>query len=441
MATIPETKFILSGASFTGAEGEPATITYSFKDRFYEGSDLGPKEIEAVHGVLQTLSDIANITFTEVKAGEKYDLAFAQASNNEPSEPLYGLTSGSDKGIGKIFDAQVNIAKDSDLQPGGTEYLHLLQNMERVLGVTAPGEQIVFEDDGVKHESLPAELDKPEFTIMSHNEGDYKDIHPSAPMTLDIAALQQLYGANHNYHAGDDVYKFDGSKLLKTIWDGGGNDTFDTSQYKGNVTLDLREGPTHATHVGDSHIWNAFGANIENGTAGDGDDVIFGNALGNKLIGNAGNDTIYGHEGDDTIYGGRGKDFLYGDKGNDLLYGGKGNDTIHGGQGNDTIFGDEGDDVLWGDRGNDRLDGGLGRDTFCFGPNSGVDVIMDFNSSGKHEGDILQISKEIFATPQDALSHVSYHDGNAIVDLGHGNSVTLLGIESGELTVDDFQVF
>ncbi|MCD6035040.1 MAG: hypothetical protein K0R63_781 [Rickettsiales bacterium] len=368
---------------------------------------------------------------------------------------------------------------------------------------------------------LPEALDKPEFTIMSTKEGNYKDLNPSGPMILDIAALQHLYGVNYEYHAGDDVYKYDGGKLLTTIWDGGGHDTIDTTPYKGNVILDLRESTDYATHLGDSHIWNAFGANIENGVTGNGDDVLNGNELGNRLVGNGGNDTIhgnggddvilggsgndvleggegndtifggsendvikgdagndflYGEEGNDTInggdgsdfingnqgndllygdagndtihggqgadkiYGGNGDDQLFGDKGNDLIYGDAGNDTIHGGQGDDIIYGGEGNDLIYGDRGNDRMEGGAGNDVFVFGPDSGVDIITDFSGAGKDVGDVLRISREIYNTPQAALSHVNYHDGNATVDLGHGNSVTLLGVGSG-LAVDDFQVF
>lgn len=46
-------------------------------------------------------------------------------------------------------------------------------------------------------------------------------ICPETPMVLDIAAMQYLYGANMQYHSGDDRYtKFDPTQpFFKTLWD------------------------------------------------------------------------------------------------------------------------------------------------------------------------------------------------------------------------------
>jgi len=63
---------------------------------------------------------------------------------------------------------------------------------------------------------------------------------------------------------------------------------------------------------------------------------------------NGGNDTLYGGAGDDILYGQGGNDTLYGGEGNDILHGGAGNDTLAGGAGDDVLYGGPGDDVfLW----------------------------------------------------------------------------------------------
>jgi VCBS repeat-containing protein len=68
-------------------------------------------------------------------------------------------------------------------------------------------------------------------------------------------------------------------------------------------------------------------------------------ALGLSEAGRGGDDTLIGGAGDDTLYGQGGNDTLYGDAGDDVLVGGKGNDTLYGGAGDDEfvwLLGDEG---------------------------------------------------------------------------------------------------
>lgn len=89
-------------------------------------------------------------------------------------------------------------------------------------------------------------------------------------------------------------------------------------------------------------------------------DIIAGNSLDNLLQGAAGADTLKGNAGADLIEGNSGTDSLLGSSGADTLNGGIGNDTLSGGQGTDT------------------LTGGSGADTFVIRPNSGKDVITDF---------------------------------------------------------------
>ncbi|MFH7365526.1 M10 family metallopeptidase C-terminal domain-containing protein, partial [Pseudomonas syringae group genomosp. 7] len=64
--------------------------------------------------------------------------------------------------------------------------------------------------------------------------------YTSAPLLYDIAAVQQLYGANMSSRAGDTVYGFNStagrefysapsasSKVVFSVWAGGGKDPLD----------------------------------------------------------------------------------------------------------------------------------------------------------------------------------------------------------------------
>jgi hypothetical protein len=75
----------------------------------------------------------------------------------------------------------------------------------------------------------------------------------------DIIALQYLYGANYQYNSGNTVYRWSPTtgetfingvgqgatlhaKIFLTIWDGGGIDTYDFSNYGTNAVIDLAPG-------------------------------------------------------------------------------------------------------------------------------------------------------------------------------------------------------
>lgn len=121
-----------------------------------------------------------------------------------------------------------------------------------------------------------------------------------------------------------------------------------------------------------------------------GNDTIYGDPLnteeyqdevgGNDTIyGGAGNDKVYGQLGDDVIHGDDGYDTLYGGEGYDILRGGNHHDWLHGGDGYDTLYGDAGNDRIYGGKGDDILYGGEGYDKFYLAPDTGYDVIKDFN--------------------------------------------------------------
>jgi subtilisin-like proprotein convertase family protein len=196
------------------------------------------------------------------------------------------------------------------------------------------------------------------------------DRHTGATGVITDARLD-FFGSANTAH---DVYTFtDDFAMLRNLQAGrrviddtnGGVDWLNFAAMSGNLSVNMAAGGAIRVN-GTTLATLATGApDFENLQAGDGADVLTGNALANR---------IYGGRGHDRISGGAGNDLLWGESGNDRISGGAGNDTISGGVGNDTISGGVGNDLLWGDSGNDTINGGAGNDTISGGQGSDVFV-------------------------------------------------------------------
>lgn len=241
--------------------------------------------------------------------------------------------------------------------------------------------------------TLSHEVDSSEYSIMTyrtfvgqpvgpnHENSAVEGHQPQSLMMYDIAAVQYLYGANFETNAGDTRYRFNPftgemsvngvsagrsteNVVFRTIWDGGGEDTYDFSDYRTSLSIDLtpgrfsdldvdgnhqradldRDDPTDTgTGMARGHVFNALmfqedeRSLIENASGGRGDDTITGNQVGNSLVGHGGNDTIFGGGGIDIIAGAAGADLLFGGAGQDGLFGGGDTDILRGGSGDDFL--------------------------------------------------------------------------------------------------------
>jgi Ca2+-binding RTX toxin-like protein len=246
------------------------------------------------------------------------------------------------------------------------------------------GTGVYYDDVGAINQPVSANRDSVEYTVMSYRSYVNQDLavfdyytnedygFPQTLMMLDIAALQQMYGADFNTNNGNTTYTFSATtgemfingqgqgapganRIFLTIWDGGGIDTYDFSNYSSNLTVDLAPGSwsllssVQRANLGNNNyasgnVYNALqyqnnaASLIENATGGSGNDTITGNAADNVLSGNGGADSIFGGLGADT------------------LDGGAGSDTLDGGDGNDRIIYDAADAAV-------NVRGGLGTDT------------------------------------------------------------------------------
>ncbi|MBI1275161.1 hypothetical protein GC177_04230 [bacterium] len=361
----------------------------------------------AARAILVELESIINVHFVETgtnSAAIKFwtgDLPTYGSQWGTIGIAYFPSNSGSDVTLDNVAERATAYAA------GSFNYAALIHEMGHAMGLSHPGgygPNAAYNSDG---------------TVMSYNDGHYStdgyvsgsyiNSAPQGYQIFDIAALQSVYGANRAYNATDTTYEFDGSMYKKTVWDGGGIDTYSVAPaFAGAVTIDLRAGLENRTHLGQTDVWTAFNANIENAITRGGADSVFGNDLHNTINTNAGNDTVYAYNGNDSIYaglgddwvdGGNNNDFIFGDDnsglngddrlignaGNDTIYAYGGNDTVSGNNDNDRLYGMNGNDTLSGDDGNDWLEGNADNDSISGG--SGADSLVGGTGDDTIKGD------------------------------------------------------
>jgi serralysin len=196
------------------------------------------------------------------------------------------------------------------------------------------------------------------------------------------------------------------------------------------------------TFQGDERYRVAIGGdNGDQLTGTDAWDHFIGKDGNDTLDGGAGDDVLEGNAGDDVLIGGAGRDKLDGGPGNDRLSGGDDNDEIMGGDGDDVIDAGSGHDMIEGGKGNDTITGGAGADAFIVRPDSGNDVVLDFEATGAAQGafdhiafmDILPEQVKVTDTADGALvSWDTNGDGTA------EGSVLLKGVPMANLRQSDF---
>lgn len=170
-------------------------------------------------------------------------------------------------------------------------------------------------------------------------------------------------------------------------------------------------------------------------------DIFFGRDGNDQLFGDGGNDIIQGDAGDDELDGGDGSDRLDGGPGADQLSGGNQEDEVMGGDGDDAIDGGAGHDMIEGGKGDDTIYGGSGADAFMVMPDSGSDIVLDFEATGDAQGafdhiafiDIL--ASQVSVTDASTGALITWDvDGDGAAD----GSVLLQGVHIADLRQSDF---
>jgi serralysin len=347
---------LLSGDKWSG------TFTYSFPDGSadyrtpYQGNGeptisgfaQAPSQVQAAinYAVGLTLSYTnANIQYAGTNGA---DIMVAQSPAANPTSYAYypsNISSGGDIWLGTAFNYSL-------ASLGNYYFMAALHEVGHAVGLKHS-----HETGGVANVSLPSVHDNSEYTVMSYRSYDGGPVtgttneaygYPQTYMANDILALQTLYGANYANHSENSVYSWSSTtgqtfingvaqlapgggsggsanRIFETVWDGGGVDTYDLSNYTTNLRIDLNPGAssvfssTQLAFLGNNHyaagnVYNAYLYNndprsyIDSVIGGSGDDTFTGNEIANVLNGGAGNETITGGGGNDIIIGGSGTD-------------------------------------------------------------------------------------------------------------------------------------
>ena len=334
----------------------------------------------ATRSALDYWSNVANITFTEVtdSATVAGDLRFAKSS--DPSTAWAYLPSSSAKG-GDVWVGPSSYY--NDMSEGTYGFQTMLHEIGHALGLmhTHQGSTIAT-----------ADIDWTGYSVMSYRSyvdapltGYTQNYYPTTPMINDVKAIQYMYGANTTHNSGDTTYSWTtGGRVLETIWDSGGTDTIDWSNQSSAAEINLTSG-----------VWSKLGPSYYSKwpTSEDRTLMIAENAVIENAI---------------------------------------------GGSAADTIAGNTAANVLTGGGGNDTLSGGSGDDRFVFSSGFGSDTISDF-TAGSGSDDTLDFTSYGYTTYSEIQSNVSFTDvnGNAVLTIG-SDSVTLTGVSSSSLNVDDF---
>jgi serralysin len=282
--------------------------------------------------------------------------------------------------------------------------------------------------------------------------------------------LWMAFGANiENAEGGSAGDSITGNGLANVLYGRGGVDTLIGGA--ANDTIYGGTGVADATDAADSML-GGTGSDMLYGNGGadtmygglavadptDIADTMYGGGGADLMYGNGGADSLSGggsavdpNDAADTVYGGGGADTILGNGGSDFLFGGgsavdpnDAGDVIYGGRGNDSILGNGGADTVYGGEDNDTMHAGVGNDIYAFGSGSGADVVLLFEGAGAASGDMFSIAAHInnlaIDDATDMLSRITYSAGNALIDLGEGNSITVMSVADNSFTAADFLI-
>lgn len=504
-STNPSVANLTSAASFTeegGISGKWGTglgtgvvLTYSFQveggaSRYREGYQadgieqraeaLEASQQVAARDIMARWAAVADIRFEPVveTAGEAGDIRWANTADpNVYTAQVADFAAPTAEG----GDIWIGPAYPEFRQPvvGTYAYHTLLHELGHALGLNHP------------HHADPAAPAEPgedqlKYSVMSYRDfagasaftGYATEAFQVGPMLNDILAIQFLYGANLNWHAGNNIYQWQpGQVVFETVWDAGGRDTLSAEGQTQGCLLNLNSGEW--SEIG-SLFFNgggyvrdcltiAYGSVIENAV---------GSAFGDWLIGNAADNVLDGGAGVDLMAGGNGNDTYRVDRSRDEVreYSGGGEDTVVAaasftlGRSVEHLLltgtadlhgtGNALDNRLRGNDGNNRLDGGGGTDTLAGGVGDdryivdrATDVVVEYTGNGMDtvlasasftlgravEDLILTGAANLAGTGNSLANRLTGNSGDNRLDGGGGGDTLIGGAGDDAYLVDSNQ--
>lgn len=325
--------------------------TYGWGEVDNKFEALNSRQMAAVEAGFDMVAAVTNLSFSKVAEtpGDHALLRFAM-SDAPSSAWTYSPDASEESGdtwfrnAGDWYDAPV---------PGNYAFYTVLHEVLHGIGLKHGHESAGFG-------TMLPDRDSMEYSITTyrsyvgasaaHVENEAVGYAQSL-MMYDIAALQHLYGANYAERSGNTIYRWSpttgetfidgvgqgtpaGNRVFMTVWDGGGHDCYDLSNYETGVQIDLRPGEWSKTSAGQLPYLGGgqyARGSIANALLHEGDP----RSLIEHAVGGAGTDQIIGNDAENNLSGMQGADRLFGLDGNDVLNGGAGNDQLAGGAGRD----------------------------------------------------------------------------------------------------------
>ena len=362
-------------------------------------SPMSQAEVVVAREAMKLWDDLIPQTFIE-KKGLGADIVLANTTTGPAQAWAYYPGNGA-KVQSDVWTADPSVNwTNAWLDYSGYGRTTLVHEIGHSLGLSHPGDYNFSDDNDNDGEPDPITYegdafyaqDTKQYSIMSYFRDQKSgaqaiDVNlgllnnPQTPLLHDILTIQSKYGADPttratdttyfaNSNAGDAVYDLSKNPFpYLSVYDAGGNDTFNFSTANTGVFIDLRPGAFSSATAGyqtlaqanaattafnavtdeaqgDFPLWDAasyagwlntvmsIGQNrvlndtgvsgvtatshrnisiayntiIENAEGGSARDYLFGNDVANKLSGNGGNDVLDGHLGNDTYTGGAGAD-------------------------------------------------------------------------------------------------------------------------------------
>ena len=312
---------------------DPLTSTFDYSNNDYQSTltSFSAADRQVTRDVLTRIEAVCNVKFVEVADNATECGVLRYGYSQEPNKMNFaGYTFFPSSGAigGDVWIGTNQSSSQWDFYRPDL----LLHETLHALGLKHP-----FDSGAV----LPTQQDIIANTVMSYSTvagstGGYMSKYPGEPMTLDIAALQYLYGAADS-NTGDTRYDLASANYqsgFHAIWDSGGIDVLDASGVGRAVALDLNQGASSDIGSSVSASGTLAGASVS--TVYTATLSIALGAVIENAIGSAFNDSLIGNDSANRLDGGAGDDRLEGRAGNDVLVGGPGNNILDGGDGVDT---------------------------------------------------------------------------------------------------------
>lgn len=338
------------GSAFKWGGGAAGTSGGTVRYYFDPGSNWTANEVAVWKAGLALWSSIANVTFQQVAtAGAARLVLYRDPSTSGPAGQVAGAYTASSHGtaatgatvlpaagstyvsvqtgnVGDYFNFNDTFAGLFAGSAGGSGLDTVVHELGHVLGLSHAGPYNGTVDPATQQFSP---VDTLAYSIMSYIaptdttakyyaqspvtgtnwgiSGNYYR-EPTTPQMLDVAVVQQLYGASTTTaFAGGQTYGFNcniqadvrpfydftvNTEPVVMITNRGTGNTLDLSGYSMACTVNLNPGTFSSVAGLTNNLAVAFGTRLDAAVGGSGNDVFYENADGNVINGAAGSNTV-----------------------------------------------------------------------------------------------------------------------------------------------------